>query len=601
MNEAVQIKGNIKGIRASILRDMENLFSMDMELLRHDFVSQPMVQALCELTERCNREVMVYIARDGLVLEVIVGQNDRVDLPEIQVRRGQKRLTGIRCIHTHPGGNSYLSDVDIQALRRMRFDAMASIGVLEGRATGFEVAFIEGFDESGEFIISRTGVLGVEEVSDYSLLSRISANDERIAKVAKEITSREIIEERAILVGIDSQESLEELARLADTAGAVVLEKVFQNRSTADSGLFIGRGKVSELALIKQLKEANLFVFDDELSGAQTRNLEQSLGCKVIDRTTLILDIFAGRATSREGRLQVELAQYKYRYPRLVGGGSAMSRLGGGIGTRGPGESKLEVDRRHIRRRINELEKEVRELAKQRQVRRGRRLRSGIATVALVGYTNAGKSSLLNALSGSDVLAEDKLFATLDPVTRRMEIGGRPVLLTDTVGFIKKLPHDLVDAFRSTLEEALNADLLLHVVDASSADAPEQYRVAEEVIDSLGARETARIVALNKADAVEGEVAFDTGGAAAMLISAHTGQNLEKLKALILRQLDESVVEKEYIIPYDKGNLLNALHSVGQVVDTDYRDEGTYVRLRVDSTSLQKLGGEYAQYEGAAV
>ncbi|MDD4796520.1 MAG: GTPase HflX [Eubacteriales bacterium] len=599
MNEEIKIKGNIAGIRNAVLQDMEKLFAMDMELLRHEFVSQPLLTALCDLTARCNREVMVYVARDGLVLEVIVGQNDRVDLPEIQVRRGKRRLSGIRCIHTHPSGGAGLSEIDLQALRRMRFDAMASIGVYEGAATGMEVAYLEDIDAAGEYVLSRTGVLDLANLSQDALLNVIEANDARILQAARILTSQESTEERAILVGIDSEESLDELERLADTAGAVVLEKFFQNKALPDPALFIGRGKVGDLALVRQLREANLFIFDDELSGAQIRNLEQELGCKVIDRTTLILDIFAGRATSREGRLQVELAQYKYRYPRLTGAGSALSRLAGGIGTRGPGESKLEVDRRYIRRRINDLEKEVRELEKQRTVRRQRRIRTGIATAALVGYTNAGKSSLLNALSGSDVLAEDKLFATLDPITRRISIEGRPVLLTDTVGFIKKLPHDLVSAFRSTLEEALHADVLLHVVDVSSPEAYEQYRVAEDVLDSLGAKDAPRVVALNKADALQGvaDMPFDTAGAPRVAVSALTGQGLEELRRTVLQQLDSALTEKEYVIPYDKSALLSRLHGTGQVLATDYRDEGTYIKLQLDRDNIARLGQEYAQYE----
>lgn len=580
MNDSLEIKGNINGIRQSVLEEMEQLFTMDMELLRHQFISEPLMNALVKFTERINREVMVYVARDGMVMEVIVGQHDRVGLPDVRVRRGKKRLTGVRCIHTHPDGGPRLSQLDVSALLRMRFDAMASLGVEHGGASGMEVGLLEDIDEKGEYALTRLGPFQWQDIPQEDLLERIRANDERILQAARILTSMETTEERAILVGLDSRESIDELERLADTAGAAVLDKVLQQKSKPDPATFIGQGKGRDLALLRQSLEANLFIFDDELSGAQIRNLEDLLGCKVIDRTTLILDIFAGRAATREGKLQVELAQNKYRLPRLTGTGTELSRLGGGIGTRGPGESKLEVDRRAIRRRISDLEQEVKELEKQRGIRRVMREKAGIATVAIVGYTNAGKSTLLNALSGSDVTAEDKLFATLDPVTRRVELPGMPVLFTDTVGFIKKLPHDLVDAFRSTLEEALYADLLLHIVDASAPDAVEQYRTAESVLESLGASGKPRIVVLNKIDRLqEAPVYFDTGNAARVEISAATGQGLEKLLAEIGEAIARSVKTYDFSIPYDRSDVVAMAHRLGEVKAQEY-DEG-HVRLSV--------------------
>lgn len=589
MNDSIKIKGNVAGIRQSVLDDMEQLFSMDMELLRHQFISRPLLIALTDFTERINREVMVYIARDGMVMEVIVGQHDRVGLPDVRVRRGKRRLTGVRCIHTHPDGNPRLSSVDTSALLRMRFDAMASVGVLKGAAIGVEVALLEDINPKGDYVLTRMGPFRWEDIPQETLLERIRQNDERILQAARIITSMETDEERAILVGLDSSESIDELERLADTAGAVVLQKVLQQKSKPDTATFIGQGKVKDLALVKQSLEANLFICDDELTGAQLRNLEELLGCKVIDRTALILDIFARRAVTREGKLQVELAQNKYRLPRLIGVGTELSRLGGGIGTRGPGESKLEVDRRTIRRRITELERDVKELEKQRSVRRVMREKTGISTVAIVGYTNAGKSTLLNALSGSDLTAEDKLFATLDPVTRKVELPNSTVLMTDTVGFIKKLPHDLVDAFRSTLEEALRADLLMHVVDASAPDAVEQYRTAESVLESLGASGKPRIIVLNKTDRLDGPLYFDTGTAPRVDISAETGFGLDKLRAEVETAIARSVKVYEFSVPYDKGDVVALAHRLGEVKSEQYEEGHTQISVVLDEEGAARI------------
>lgn len=590
MNDTIQIKGNIKGIRQSILEEMEQLFQMDMELLRHQFVSEPLWRALAGFTSRINREVMVYIARDGMVMEVIVGRHDRVELPDIRVRRGKRRLTGVRCIHTHPEGAPELSGVDVSALYRMRFDAMASIGVADGKAVGIEVGLLEDIKPDGDYAMTRMGPFRWNEIPQEELLDRIRKNDERILQAARVITSMEKVEERAILVGLDSTESIDELERLADTAGAAVLDKVLQQKSKPDPATFIGQGKANDLALLRQSLEANLFIFDDELAGAQLRNLEELLGCRVIDRTALILDIFARRAVTREGKLQVELAQYKYRLPRLVGTGTELSRLGGGIGTRGPGESKLEVDRRAIRRRITELEREVRELEKQRGVRRVMREKTGIATAAIVGYTNAGKSTLLNAMSGSSVTAEDKLFATLDPVTRRVDLPNGPVLLTDTVGFIKKLPHDLVDAFRSTLEEALHADLLMHVVDASAPDALEQYRTAESVLESLGAAGKPRIVVMNKIDRLNGDpLYFDTGSAPRVEISAATGQGMEQLLSEIEKAVACRVKQYEFHVPYDRGDAVAMAHRLGEVKAEEYGEGEITLLVMLDEEGAARM------------
>ncbi|MBR6221050.1 MAG: GTPase HflX [Clostridia bacterium] len=396
--------------------------------------------------------------------------------------------------------------------------------------------------------------------------------------------------EKVMLISTDSEESLDELASLAETAGAMVITRVIQNRQKPDSATYIGSGKAEELALVCQAMEIDLAILDDELTGAQQKNLEDILGVRVIDRTALILDIFAQRAQSAEGKLQVELAQMKYRLPRLTGMGTVLSRLGGGIGTRGPGETRLEVDRRRIRRRIDDLEGQLKEIKKQRDLRRARREKTGQVTVALVGYTNAGKSTLLNALSGADVLVEDKLFATLDPVMRQVALPeNRSCLVVDTVGFIRKLPHQLVQAFRSTLEEALYADLLVVVSDLSSPNYAQQRATVFEVLRDLGAGDRPILEALNKADRVN--VTGMVEPADAILISAKEGRGLEDLKAEISRRIAALRHRVELMIPYDRGNVLSLIHGKGQVVEEEYLPEGTRVVALLDAALYQRALG----------
>ncbi|MGJ4851944.1 GTPase HflX [Bacillota bacterium Meth-B3] len=578
------IQGNTQGIRDVWLEELEKLY--DAEFGREDFLPDRLLNLLVRLTSQTSREIMVYLSRDGAVIEIAIGSIESVGLPERHMRRSTERLSGIRCIHTHPGGSARLSDIDEQALRLLRFDAMCAVGVADGRATGISAAFL-GDAEYGKLSIARFGPVKPGRIPQQLWMHEIELADRRVEQALKEL---DVVEqaEKALLISIDSEESLEELGALAATAGAVVTARALQNRQKPDSATYIGSGKAEELALDVQALEIDLVIVDDELTASQQRNLEAAMGARVIDRTALILDIFAARAQSREGKLQVELAQMKYRLPRLAGQGTVLSRLGGGIGTRGPGETQLEVDRRRARKRIDDLTQDLKELQKQRALRRMRRAKDEQVTVALVGYTNAGKSTLLNALSGSDVLVEDKLFATLDPVVRKIELPeNRECLLVDTVGFIRKLPHALVEAFKSTLEEALEADLLVVVSDLSSPHYMEQRAVVYQVLSELGAAGKPTIEALNKADRIDAGGDIEPKGA--IVVSGLTGQGLDRLRAEIADRIAKLRHRVEWVIPYDKGAALSLLHDKGQVLEQEYLEEGVRIACLVDQPLYQRV------------
>lgn len=397
------------------------------------------------------------------------------------------------------------------------------------------------------------------------------------------------IEERVILVGVqdnngeDTEESLQELAELARTAGAETVGSLIQNREAIHPGTYIGKGKIEELRAMADMLDATGIVCDDELSPAQLRNLEQELDMKVMDRTLIILDIFAARASTNEGKIQAELAQLKYRQARLVGLRDSLSRLGGGIGTRGPGEKKLEMDRRLIKDRIAQLNRELADVKRHREVTRAKRSKNKAPVAAIVGYTNAGKSTLLNTLTGAGVLQEDKLFATLDPTTRMLEMeGGAQILLTDTVGFIRKLPHHLIEAFRSTLEEAKYADIILHVVDASNPQMEKQMYVVYQTLANLGVKDKTMVTLFNKQDRIaEKENLRDFKADYCLKISAKTGEGLEEMKSLLEKLLRERSILIERLYPYGQAGLIQLIRKHGQLLEEEYRPEGIYVKAYV--------------------
>lgn len=396
------------------------------------------------------------------------------------------------------------------------------------------------------------------------------------------------IEERVILVGVqmndgeDTEESLEELSELAKTAGAQTVGTIIQNREAVHPGTYIGKGKIEEVRSLVLAMDANGVICDDELSPAQLNNLERELDCKVMDRTLLILDIFARRAVTSEGKIQVELAQLRYRSARLVGLRESLSRLGGGIGTRGPGEKKLETDRRLIRTRISALKEELKQVEKHRELIRGKRAKGNLKTAVIVGYTNAGKSTLLNVLTGAEVLSEDKLFATLDPTTRLLELSdGQQILLTDTVGFIRKLPHHLVEAFKSTLEEAKYADYIIHVVDSSNPQAEKQMHIVYETLRELGAVGKPVITLFNKQDKTETEQIRDFKADHTLKISAKTGEGLEEFKELLGELLSEGMIYVERVFPYQEAGKIQLIRERGQLLSEEYTEAGIAVTARV--------------------
>ena len=392
---------------------------------------------------------------------------------------------------------------------------------------------------------------------------------------------------RAVLVSADTGEfdaerSLDELEELSATAGVEVVGRVIQKRPACDSATVIGSGRLEQLVEEAEALQTNLIIFDCELTANQTRNIERILDIRVIDRTTLILDIFAQRALTKEGRLQVELAQQKYRLPRLAGKGVELSRLGGGIGTRGPGESKLETDKRHIRRRIESLEAELKELERRRELHRARRKKDNVLSAAIVGYTNVGKSTLLNALTDAGVLAENKLFATLDITSRSIELpDGRSVLLIDTVGLIRRLPHNLVEAFKSTLEEAASADIIINLVDISADDGYEQAEVTAEVLKDLGCDGIPRIDVLNKCDLLP-EAENIKCDERTVKISAKQKKGFDDLLDCIARNLPETSVRGKFVIPYDKTSIINTIRIDGKILSEEYLAEGTLIDAVVD-------------------
>lgn len=586
-----EVHGNTAGIRESQLAEIAALYDCPFEY--DEFAPRDLLMELARHSCALNREIAVYVSRDGDVLDVTIGVIDSVPLSDLRLRRNFRRLSCVRCIHTHPGGSAKLSDVDLSALRSLMLDSMCAVGVDEGgRITGVSAAFLTE-RENGIPGIAESPIYPLRKMPQAEWMQEIALADQRVLSGQD---AAEDTPERALLIGIDSEKSLDELEALAESAGACVVGRIFQKRPRPDTATFVGSGKAASLQLDAQAAEADLLIVDDELTGAQLRNLEEITGVKVVDRTTLILDIFAQRAKSGEGKLQVQLAQLKYRAGRLIGQGLILSRLGGGIGTRGPGETKLEMDRRRIREQITALKRELDALQKQRQLRRKNREKNEIPIVSLVGYTNTGKSTLLNRLTDAGVYAENKLFATLDAVSRRVEMpDGGEFLLVDTVGFISKLPHDLVEAFQSTLEEAALSDLLLIVSDASSPDMLFQHKVVEEVLSQIGADTQPRLDVLNKCDLVQADENAVPALPGAICISARDGEGMEELLRAIGRLLHRDEKRLTLLIPFAQYGVMAELRQKGRVLEEEYEDSGTRVTVMLGGDAAGQIAARYGK------
>lgn len=601
---AQTIYGNTEGLKKQVLTQLEAFYEEKMEegqLLRWE-----LALSLRDISDAIGREVSLYIDRKGTVTAVAVGSDRQVELPKLDNRRSSKRLSGIRCIHTHPAGAPRLSKVDLSALRDLRFDAMAALAWDTPSAEPqLSFGMITDLTEQMEPVIQEFGVFTAKEAAKLPFGQAVHTIEKILAK---KTGSHDLTEapERALLVSLSwgenksrwtAEDSIQELGQLAETAGAVVVGRFLQSRPKPDPVYFIGKGKVQELSLFAQQEDVDLCIFDDDLSPAQQRNLEQALGTRVISRTDLILDIFAQRARTSEGKLQVELAQLQYTLPRIMGQGTSLSRLGGGIGTRGPGETKLEVDRRRIRDRITFLERQIQKMKKSRNQQGRARIKNQNKQVSLVGYTNAGKSTLLNALTHSDIYAKDQLFATLDPTTRQLDLPQQGhCTVTDTVGFIQRLPHQLVAAFKSTLEVVKEADLLVHVIDGSHPLYQEQAEAVYQVLQELGVMDKPILTVYNKMDKIpqfEGLRHRLEQHENTVCLSAKTGDGLPKLLEEISRMLGRRMRDIRLMIPYDKGSLVARLHAEATVLEESYGAKGTELNVRLEEALL----APYAPYE----
>lgn len=586
------IKGNTEGIKDFILSELDKIYDGTVE--KHKIIEEEILYKIAEISNRINREINIAVDRRGNIIEISIGDSGSVQLPILDI--GERRLAGVRVIHTHPGGNPHLSAIDISALIKLKLDCIVAVGIDDEGITGLSIGFCNVLNDELNYTLER---IRLADIENYNIL-------EKIEQIESMIRKRNIVEndtEYAILVGIDTEESLEELEELARACDVKVVGTFMQKKNKVDNNFFIGTGKAQELSRFRQLKQANLIIFDEELSGMQVRNLEMITGCKVIDRTTLILEIFARRARSREAKIQVELAQLKYRSARLLGLGTTMSRTGGGVGTKGPGEKKLEIDKRRIRETIHELKTELEKIRKTRIVQREKREESGIPKISLVGYTNVGKSTLRNLLADlypadnstkkENVFAENMLFATLDITTRAITLPDKRVAsLTDTVGFVRKLPHDLIEAFKSTLEEVSFSDLIVHVVDCSSETVLEQIKAVENVLKELEAIDKPTLLVLNKCDSASQEqiqkIEEIKKDIKIVKISAKDKINIDGLLQEIVDILPQTTRVCKFLIPYSDSSVGAYLHRNSIVQEEKYEENGIFIVAIVNNEVFNK-------------
>lgn len=560
------IDGNLQGLKPNQIRRLEKLYQR--RIPPRQIVTQEFARQLSEASHEIRRQIGVLVNRNGYVEHVIVGNARSIVLPDLKrVRMGADRFRGLRCLHTHLAGEGLTQD-DLTDLALLRLDLMAEIDVRSDGMPGL-VRAAHLLPANGTVLASASNEIDdalsaaeqpamwgflepqVPSQLDIDFIDLIESLEEELAR-ARHIRNPRDHRDRAILVGVttgsaaSAQESLDELRELARSAEVVVLDSIVQRRQKLDPRSLIGRGKLDELIIRSLQLGADAIIFDQNLSPAQVRVINEATDLKIIDRTQLILDIFAQRAQSREGKIQVELAQLKYMLPRLTGSGIEMSRLMGGIGGRGPGETKLEVDRRRVRDRIHLLEKQIEAIRTSRRVQRTRRMRRDLPIISIVGYTNAGKSTLLNALTASTVTAEDRMFATLDPTSRRLRLPrDQEVIINDTVGFIRDLPPDLITAFRATLEEMESSDVLLHLVDASSPQVDSHIASVEKILDELNLSGIARLLVFNKSDLLsQAERSNLRDPSNGVMISALDGKTLIPMVERISEMLESAMAAR---------------------------------------------------------
>jgi GTP-binding protein HflX len=552
------IDGNLHGLKPNHIHRLEKLFKR--RIPPRQIVTQEFARQLSEASHEIHRQVGVLVNRNGYVEYVVVGNANSIVLPDLKrVRMGGARFRGLRCLHTHLAGEGLTRD-DLTDLALLRLDLMAAIDVrsdgMPGIVRAAHLLPANGRSGSGlnaeDTVADSSAIWGfldpqVPSQLDVDFIELIESLEEEVAR-GRHVRNPRDNRDRAILVGVttvsasSAQESVNELRELARSAGVVVLDSIIQRRPKLDPRSLVGRGKLDELIIRSLQLGADVIIFDQNLTPAQVRAINEATDLKIIDRTQLILDIFAQRAQSREGKIQVELAQLKYMLPRLTGSGIEMSRLMGGIGGRGPGETKLEVDRRRVRDRIHLLEKQIEQIRTSRRVQRTRRMRRDLPIISIVGYTNAGKSTLLNALTASEVTAEDLMFATLDPSSRRLRLPrDREVIINDTVGFIRDLPPDLITAFRATLEEMEGSDILVHLVDASSAQIEDHIESVQKILNDLNLSGIPRLLVYNKADLLSEERLENMSQASdAIVLSALDRNSLLPMIERISQMLEQS-------------------------------------------------------------
>ncbi len=572
----MKIGGNLNGIRKTYLKRLNDLFNIKYS--PDSLVDTFLAIELANVSGFLGREIAVYLDRRGCLESIMIGDRHTVPLLKDMRRRDPNSLSGLRCIHTHPDASGELSPLDISSLLEARFDAMIAIGVKDREIVDIYMATPVGINN-----YNILGPLSLNELTEISFQGLITDIEKNIFKPS--VHNVEEKEPKALLISFnsgnngslhDAAQSLNELKELAFTANIYVHATMLLKLTKPDPSTYLRKGKLHDLSLFRQQEAIDIIILDTSLSPKQQSNLEDFLGCDIADRTAVILQIFAQRAKTKEGKLQVELAQLNYILPRLAGSGHYLSRLGGGIGTRGPGETKLETDRRKIRTRINELHSEIENIRKQRQVLRQKRTVNEIPVIALVGYTNAGKSTLMNALTSANVFVENKLFATLDPITKRINYAEQELLLTDTVGFIDKLPHQLVSAFRATLEEITHADLLLHVVNAADPAREGHIDTVNRVLEEIGVKNKQVLLVFNKCDIIEDQVEVQNEinkYYPALAISALNRTNLEILLDMILEYLPQKLKTFRLHIPYDNLATINKIYTWGHVLEIEYKED----------------------------